>query len=162
MTILLSRIVPLAQLVAVHAPLGEVEWPGTIEHIEATLPEGVPLIFAPVTSGKSLHNRVPRRSRIGASPRRHGRRRCSAGRVGVERHGVGRHSRRQFRWWMSSIAAAQKADAFGSRQAQLRRGRHHRPVQAVDRFGPAVVRDGEVQCVPRLLAITQKRAYSLI
>ena len=60
MTILLSRIVPLAQLVAVHAPLGEVEWPGTIEHIEATLPIGVPLIFAPVTFGKSMLHRVPR------------------------------------------------------------------------------------------------------
>ena len=42
MTILLSRIVPRSQLVAVHAPLGEVEWPGTIEHIEATLPPSVP------------------------------------------------------------------------------------------------------------------------
>ena len=29
MTILLSRIVPHGQLVAVHAPLGEVEWQGT-------------------------------------------------------------------------------------------------------------------------------------
>ena len=28
MTILLSRIVPRDQIVAVHAPLGEVEWPG--------------------------------------------------------------------------------------------------------------------------------------
>ena len=34
MTILLARIVPRDQLVVVHAPLGEVEWPGTIEHIE--------------------------------------------------------------------------------------------------------------------------------
>ena len=33
MTILLSRIVPRDRFVAVHAPLGEVEWPGTIEHI---------------------------------------------------------------------------------------------------------------------------------
>ena len=61
MTILLSRIVPRDQLVAVHAPLGEVEWPGTIEHIEATLPGGVPLIFAPVTSGKTLLDRVEER-----------------------------------------------------------------------------------------------------
>ena len=30
MTILLSRIVPRAQLVAVHAPLGEVEWEGVV------------------------------------------------------------------------------------------------------------------------------------
>ncbi len=61
MTILLSRIVPRAQLVAVHAPLGEVEWPGTIEHIEATLPEGAPLILAPVASGKTLLQRVEER-----------------------------------------------------------------------------------------------------
>jgi len=61
MTILLSRIVPHGQLVAVHAPLGEVEWPGTVEHIEATLPAGVPLIFAPVASGKSLLDRVEER-----------------------------------------------------------------------------------------------------
>ena len=61
MTILLSRIVPRGQLVAVHAPLGEVEWPGTVEHIEATLPAGVPLIFAPVASGKTLLERVEER-----------------------------------------------------------------------------------------------------
>ena len=61
MTILLSRVVPRAQLVAVHAPLGEVEWPGTIEHIEATLPKDVPLIFAPVASGKTLLERVEER-----------------------------------------------------------------------------------------------------
>ena len=61
MTILLSRIVPRAQLVAVHAPLGDIEWPGTIEHIEATLPARVPLIFAPVASGKTLLERVEER-----------------------------------------------------------------------------------------------------
>ena len=61
MTILLSRIVPRAQLMAVHAPLGEVEWPGTVEHIEATLPASVPLIFAPVASGKTLLERVEER-----------------------------------------------------------------------------------------------------
>ena len=61
MTILLSRIVPRTQLLAIHAPLGEVEWPGTIEHIEATLPARVPLIFAPVASGKSLLDRVEER-----------------------------------------------------------------------------------------------------
>ena len=61
MTILLSRIVPRDQIVAVHAPLSEMEWPGTVEHIEATLPAGVPLIFAPVASGKSLLDRVEER-----------------------------------------------------------------------------------------------------
>ena len=64
MTILLSRIVPRDRLVAIHAPLGEVEWPGTVEHIEATLPEGMPLIFAPVASGKSLLERVEERGKF--------------------------------------------------------------------------------------------------
>lgn len=61
MTILLSRIVPCDQLVAIHAPLGEVEWPGTIEHIENTIPPGVPLIMARVTSGKTLLEQVEER-----------------------------------------------------------------------------------------------------
>ena len=64
LTIILSRIVPRDQLVAVHAPLGEVEWEGTIQLIEATLPQGVPLIFAPVTSGKSLLDRVEERGKF--------------------------------------------------------------------------------------------------
>ncbi len=61
MTILLSRIVLRDRLVAVHAPLGEVEWPGTIEHISATLPAGVPLIFAPVARAQTLLQRVEER-----------------------------------------------------------------------------------------------------
>ena len=61
MTILLSRIVPREQTIVVHAPLGEVEWPATMAQIEATIPEGVPLILAPVTSGKSLLDRVEER-----------------------------------------------------------------------------------------------------
>ncbi len=61
MTILLSRIVPREQLLVVHAPLGEVEWPRTIEHIERTIPPDVPLIMAPVTSGKSLLEQVEER-----------------------------------------------------------------------------------------------------
>ena len=64
MTILLSGIVPRDQLLVVHAPLGEVEWPGTVEHIEATLPDGVPLIFAPVSSGKSLLDHVEERGKF--------------------------------------------------------------------------------------------------
>ena len=64
MTILLSRMVPPTQLVAVHAPLGEVEWPGTVEHIEATIPAGVPLIFAPVASGNTLLDSIEERSRF--------------------------------------------------------------------------------------------------
>lgn len=61
MMILLSRIVPREQLLVVHAPLGEVEWPGTIEHIEATMPSGIPLILAPVASGKTLLERTEER-----------------------------------------------------------------------------------------------------
>ena len=64
MTILLSRIVPLEQLLIVHAPLGEVEWPGVIAHIENTSPPGVPLIMAPVTSGKTLLERIEERGRF--------------------------------------------------------------------------------------------------
>ena len=61
MTILLSRLVPRDRLVAAHAPLREVEWPGTIDHIRATLPEDMPPILAPVASGKTLLERVEER-----------------------------------------------------------------------------------------------------
>ena len=64
MTILLSRIVPRHQLVAVHAPLGEVEWEGIVPHIETTLPAGVPLVMAPVSSGKTLLDRVEERGKF--------------------------------------------------------------------------------------------------
>ena len=60
MTLLVSRLVPLDQLVVVHAPLGEVEWP-VMDHIESTIPPGVPLILAPVASGKSLLQQVEER-----------------------------------------------------------------------------------------------------
>lgn len=45
MTILLREVVPAKQLVVVHAPLGRVEWPGTLRHIERTT-VGLPLILA--------------------------------------------------------------------------------------------------------------------
>ena len=64
MTILVSRIVPAGQLVAVHAPLVEVEWDGVVPHIQATLPAGVPLVMAPVSSGKSLLDRIEERGRF--------------------------------------------------------------------------------------------------
>ena len=71
MTILLSRIVPHEQILIVHAPLGEVEWPGTIEHIERTMPAGVPLIFARTASGKTLLERIEERGRFPDSGRRY-------------------------------------------------------------------------------------------
>ena len=64
MTILLSRIVPRDQIVAVHAPLVDVEWPGTIEFIRATLPSCMPLILAPVASGKTLLDSIEQRGRF--------------------------------------------------------------------------------------------------
>ena len=70
MTILLSRIVPRAQLLVVHAPLGEVEWPGTVEHIARTIPPGVPLILAPVASGKTLLDRIEERGMFPSSAAR--------------------------------------------------------------------------------------------
>ncbi len=74
MTILLARIVPHDQLVAVHAPLAEVDWSGTIPHIQTTLPEGVPLILAPVASEKPSSNASKNaasglRVRFGGAPR---------------------------------------------------------------------------------------------
>ena len=64
MTILLAQHVPADQLVAVHAPLSEVEWPGTLRHIETTLPTGIPLILAHVASGETLLDRIERRGRF--------------------------------------------------------------------------------------------------
>ena len=64
MTILLSRIVPRDQIVAVHAPLVDVEWPGTVDFIRATLPPDIPLILAPVTSGKTLLDSIEERGRF--------------------------------------------------------------------------------------------------
>ena len=64
MTILLSRLVPREQLLVVHAPLGEVEWPDAQTLIEATIPDDVPLILAPVTSGKSLLESIEARGRF--------------------------------------------------------------------------------------------------
>ena len=58
MMIRLAQLVPHEQLLVVHAPLGEVEWPGTIEHIRSTIPLEVPFILAPVTSGKTLLDRI--------------------------------------------------------------------------------------------------------
>ena len=71
MTILLSRIVPQDQLVVVHAPLGEVDWTGTIAHIENTIPPGVPLILAHTATGQCLLERIERRGRFPDSGRRY-------------------------------------------------------------------------------------------
>ena len=71
MTILLSQFVRRDQLLFVHAPLGEVEWPGTFEHIEHTIPPDAPLILAPTASGKSLLERIEQRGRFPDAGRRY-------------------------------------------------------------------------------------------
>ena len=71
MKILLSRVVPREQLLAIHGPIGEVEWPDTIEHIQNATPSGVPLIPARTASGKSLRERIGERSRFPDSGRRY-------------------------------------------------------------------------------------------
>ncbi len=75
MTILVSRLVPPGQLLAVHAPLGDIEWPGTMEHIEATMPSGLRLIVAPIASGKTLLEAIEERGKFPDSARRY----CTAG-----------------------------------------------------------------------------------
>ena len=60
MTIRLRRLVPESRLVVVHATLGCIEWPGTIEHIQSTI-GGLPLILARLASGKTLLDRVAER-----------------------------------------------------------------------------------------------------
>lgn len=60
MTLLLRAMVPPDQLVVIHAPLGRVEWPGTVEHIQDTIGD-LPLVMAPVASGKSLLDRIRER-----------------------------------------------------------------------------------------------------
>ncbi len=64
MTIRLAGIVPPEQLLVVHAPLGEVEWPGTVEHIRATIPAHTPLVLARIASGKTLLERIEERGRF--------------------------------------------------------------------------------------------------
>ena len=70
MTILLSSVIPAEQLLLVHAPLGSLEWPETIDHIEATRPHQVPLILAPIASGKSLLDRIEERGKFPDKKRR--------------------------------------------------------------------------------------------
>jgi len=41
--------IPTSQMLVIHADLGEVEWEGNMDHIRATIPEGVPVIVAKAT-----------------------------------------------------------------------------------------------------------------
>ena len=64
MTTLVSRVVPRERPLVVHAPLGEAEWSGTVEHIVRTLLAGAPLILARTASDKSLPERIKDRGRF--------------------------------------------------------------------------------------------------
>ena len=70
MTAWLSARIPSENLLVVHAPLGRVEWPGTIEHIKATIPTGAPFVLAPVASGKDLLQRIEERGQFPDKKRR--------------------------------------------------------------------------------------------
>ena len=67
MTILLSRIVPREQLLVVHAPLGEVEWPGTIKHTQSTTPPAWPRT---ATLRPGIHFTIPVRRTCRHTPHR--------------------------------------------------------------------------------------------
>lgn len=72
MTIMLRRIVPASQLLAVHADLGEVEWDGNVEHIRNTI-GGLPLEICR-NPNKTLLEMVERRG-MWPSP---GQRQCTS------------------------------------------------------------------------------------
>lgn len=59
MAIKLREIVPTAQLLVIHADLGEVEWEGNLEHIRSTI-DGLPLIVCR-NENKSFLQMVERR-----------------------------------------------------------------------------------------------------
>ena len=62
MTVPLLQLVPREQLIVVHAPWARWSGPApSYAHIENTIPPGVPLIMAPVASGKTLLERVEER-----------------------------------------------------------------------------------------------------
>ena len=66
----IARVVPHSNILVVHAPLTEVEWPDTIEHIKETIPQGIAFREAPVASGKSLLDRVEERGKFPDPSRR--------------------------------------------------------------------------------------------
>ena len=55
-------------MVTVPSGRGIVRSASTIEHIERTMPTGVPLIFARTASGKSLLDKIEERGRFPSSP----------------------------------------------------------------------------------------------
>ena len=63
MMIEVAENVPAEQIVVIHAPLVEAEWPGTIEHIRDTVPPGIPIVLARHGKGRTLLERVEERGK---------------------------------------------------------------------------------------------------
>ena len=67
MRIMLRKIIPVDQLVIVHAALGRVEWPGTLEHAEnGAKRDGIPFIVA--RSRKTFFEMVRHRYAVRPGP----------------------------------------------------------------------------------------------
>lgn len=67
MRILVRSIVPASQLVVVHASLGDVEWPGALEHARnGALRDGLPFVVA--TATKTFFEMVEHRFKVRPGP----------------------------------------------------------------------------------------------
>jgi len=62
----LLEVVPATQVLVVHASLGEVEWPGALEHAQAQA-EAAGLPFVVARSGKTFFNMVEHRFKVHSS-----------------------------------------------------------------------------------------------
>ncbi len=78
MWVLLRHLVPADQLVLVHADLGEVEWPGNVEHIQR-YSAGAPLVVAKPVRGllQMVEDRFKRRPEVPCWPDK-ARRQCTS------------------------------------------------------------------------------------
>ena len=70
MTILLAEALPAKDLAFIHAPLGRIEWPGTVSHVRATIPAGMPLVLARPAKRADLLERVEARGQFPDPKRR--------------------------------------------------------------------------------------------
>lgn len=63
MRILVSQVIPASQLVVIHASLGDVEWPGALEHAQSHAERaGLPFVVA--RAAKSFFDMVEHRFRV--------------------------------------------------------------------------------------------------
>ena len=128
MMIVLSRVVPREQLLVIHAPLGDIEWPGTIQKIESTIPAGVPLILALTASGKSLLERIEERGRFPSSSIRY----CTSD---TKRSPIERELRHHLK--AHSHFGGFVINAMGMRASEMRAARRSRPMDTRSAIRPA-------------------------